>query len=128
LLPRIRHVAEVQQQLHLITTKGEHPMSQPAPAAPTRRQKLLEKALEEISIGDPEKAETYIELALDEETAAPQLHEALELCEDVLSDLARLDDGTPSISALNLARAALTKAKGGAEACIELALPPDPEA
>jgi len=36
------------------------------------------------------------------------------LCEDVLSELARLDDGTPSISALNLARAAIAKAKGGA--------------
>ena len=39
--------------------------------------------------------------------------EALELCEDVLSDLARLDDGTPSISALNMVRAILAKAKRG---------------
>ena len=38
---------------------------------------------------------------------------ALRLCEDVLSDLARLDDGTPSISALNLVRAVLAKTKGG---------------
>jgi hypothetical protein len=45
--------------------------------------------------------------------AAPELLEALELCLDCLSDLARLDDGTPSISALNQARAAIAKAKGG---------------
>src|ERR1700679_4257089 len=48
-------------------------------------------------------------------TAAPELVEALELCEDVLSELARLDDGTPSISALNAARKAIAKAKGGAK-------------
>jgi hypothetical protein len=36
---------------------------------------------------------------------------ALELCADVLGELARLDDGTPSISALHLARAALDKVK-----------------
>jgi hypothetical protein len=47
--------------------------------------------------------------------AAPDLLGALELCEDVLSDLARLDDGTPSISALNLVRAVLAKVKGGAQ-------------
>jgi hypothetical protein len=45
--------------------------------------------------------------------AAPDMLEALELCEDALSDLARLDDGTPSISALNMARDAIAKAKGG---------------
>jgi hypothetical protein len=50
--------------------RKEHAMTQTA-HTPTRLQKLLEKALEEISIGDPEKAETYIELALAEETAAP---------------------------------------------------------
>ena len=38
-----------------------------------------------------------------------ELVAALELCVDALGDLARLDDGTPSISALHLARAALTK-------------------
>ncbi len=47
--------------------------------------------------------------------AAPDMLDALELCEDVLSDLARLDDGTPSISALNMARAAIAKAKGDAQ-------------
>jgi len=46
--------------------------------------------------------------------AAPELLDALELCEDALADLARLDDGTPSISALQSARAAIAKAKGGA--------------
>jgi len=38
--------------------------------------------------------------------------EALEVCEDVLSNLARLDDGTPSVRALNLARAAIARARG----------------
>ena len=37
---------------------------------------------------------------------------ALRLCEDVLSDLARIDDGTPSITALNLVRAVLATTKG----------------
>jgi len=37
--------------------------------------------------------------------AAPEMLEALELCVDVLSDLARLDDSTPSISALHAAPA-----------------------
>ena len=45
--------------------------------------------------------------------AAPEMLEALELCEDVLSELARSDDGTPSISALNMARAAIARANGG---------------
>ena len=39
---------------------------------------------------------------------------ALELCVDCLADLARLDDGTPSVSALHLARAAIAKATGDA--------------
>jgi hypothetical protein len=43
--------------------------------------------------------------------AASELLEALELCEDALSDLARLDDGTPSVSALLAARAAIAKAR-----------------
>jgi len=45
--------------------------------------------------------------------AAPQMFDALELCEDVLAELARLDDGTPSVSALNMTRHVLAKAKGG---------------
>ena len=44
--------------------------------------------------------------------AAGDLLEALELCADCLAELARLDDGTPSVSALNRARAALAKTKG----------------
>jgi hypothetical protein len=43
--------------------------------------------------------------------ASSDMLEALELCEEVLAELARLDDGTPSISALHLARAAIAKAK-----------------
>jgi hypothetical protein len=47
------------------------------------------------------------------ESERAEMLEALELCEEVLSDLARLDDGTPSISALNMIRAILAKAKRG---------------
>jgi hypothetical protein len=43
---------------------------------------------------------------------APDMLEALEVCEDLLSNLARLDDGTPSVRALNLARAAIARARG----------------
>ena len=43
--------------------------------------------------------------------AAGDMLEALELCADCLDDLARLDDGTPSISALSQARAAIARAK-----------------
>lgn len=47
--------------------------------------------------------------------AAPAMLEALRLCEEVLSDLARLDDGTPSVSALIMARDAILKATGEQE-------------
>jgi hypothetical protein len=47
--------------------------------------------------------------------AASAMLEALQLCEEVLSDLARLDDGTPSVSALNMARDAILKATGDQE-------------
>lgn len=47
--------------------------------------------------------------------AATDMLDALELCEDALANLARLDDGTPSISALHAARAAIAKAKPSAE-------------
>jgi hypothetical protein len=43
--------------------------------------------------------------------AATDMLAALELCEDALVELARLDDGTPSVSALHAARAAIAKAK-----------------
>jgi len=45
--------------------------------------------------------------------AAQDMLDALQLCEDVLSDLARLDDNTSSVSALNMTRAAIAKATGG---------------
>ena len=74
--------------------------------------------------------------ALRLQKAALDMLEALELCEDVLSELARSDDGTPSVSALDISRAAIAKAKGGevegsatptkAESKT-INLPPDPE-
>jgi hypothetical protein len=45
--------------------------------------------------------------------AAAEMLRVLELCEDMLSDLSRLDDGTPSVSALNATREVIAKAKGG---------------
>jgi hypothetical protein len=61
--------------------------------------------------------------------AAGDLFEALELCVDCLAELSRLDDGTPSVSALNQARAALAKATGDTAAATPARrLPPDPEA
>ena len=42
----------------------------------------------------------------------PAIFDALELCVDCLSELARLDDGTPSVSALDRARAAIARVKG----------------
>jgi len=61
--------------------------------------------------------------------AAGDTLEALELCVDCLADLARLDDGTSSISALNQARAAITRAKGKAASLTDNReqLPPDPK-
>jgi hypothetical protein len=47
------------------------------------------------------------------QSAASDLFAALKLCEDALSELARLDDGTLSISALNAARKAIAKVEGG---------------
>jgi hypothetical protein len=47
-------------------------------------------------------------------SASLDLLEALGLCEDALSELARLDDGTCSISALYATKAAIAKAKGDA--------------
>ena len=51
-----------------------------------------------------------IALANEKHDIENELAEALELCVDCLDELSRLDDGTPSVSALNLARAALAKA------------------
>jgi hypothetical protein len=44
--------------------------------------------------------------------AAGDLLEALELCVDCLAELSRLDDGTPSVSALGQGRAAIARATG----------------
>jgi hypothetical protein len=43
--------------------------------------------------------------------ASPEMLDALELCEDALAELSRLDDGTCSTSALIAAREALAKAR-----------------
>jgi hypothetical protein len=63
--------------------------------------------------------------------AAGDMLEALKLCADCLADLARLDDGTPSVSALNQARAAIARAKPETVATTIVGtaqpLPPDPE-
>ena len=63
--------------------------------------------------------------------AAGDMLEALELCVDCLADLARLDDGTPSISALTQARAAIAMAKRETVAAAIMGtarpLPLDPE-
>jgi hypothetical protein len=40
----------------------------------------------------------------------PKLSPVLGLCENALADLARLDDGTPSVAALHAVRAAIAKA------------------
>jgi len=70
--------------------------------------------VDEIVIRD--KAGKDVALWLSEErrlrSAAQDMLEALELCVDCLAELARLDDGgTPSLSALDQARAAIAKAK-----------------
>jgi hypothetical protein len=72
--------------------------------------------LEEIVVSDDSDAELAAWLSEDARLclAADDLLEALALCENALSDLARLDDGTCSVSALHAARAAIAKAKGGA--------------
>jgi hypothetical protein len=74
------------------------------------------KVLEEIVVTDERDAELATWLSEDARRclAADDLLDALELCEDALSDLARLDDGTCSVCALHAARDAIAKAKGGA--------------
>ena len=80
-----------------------------------------------VNIEDPQGNIVFEEVALDDCflryggekervlcDGAADMFLALKLCEEVLSDLARLDDGTPSVSALNMTRAALAKASGGA--------------
>ena len=70
-------------------------------------------SLNEVAVRDADGRELAVwqdnELRL--RLAAGDMLEALELCADCLADLARLDDGTPSISALTQARAAIAKGK-----------------
>ena len=54
--------------------------------------------------GEPERRLCY---------AAAEMLLVLELCENILTDLARLDDEVPSVSALNAAREVIAKAKAG---------------
>jgi hypothetical protein len=88
----------------------------------------------EIAVRDAEDSEVALwqgdELRL--RLAAGEMLEALELCVDCLADLARLDDGTPSISALEQARAAIARAKPETVPAAVIRgtarpLPPDPE-
>ena len=67
----------------------------------------------EIAVRDAGGAEValWLDDRLRLRLAAGDMLEALVLCVDCLADLARLDDRTPSISALNQARAAIAKAK-----------------
>lgn len=60
--------------------------------------------------GRETKPRVYLKPARRAEIAAQEMLEALRLCEEVLCDLARLDDGTPSVSALHMARTAIAKA------------------
>jgi hypothetical protein len=48
----------------------ENAMTETASSAPSSRRRLLERALEEISIGNPDKAQVYIELLLADEKVA----------------------------------------------------------
>ena len=93
------------------------------------------QSLNEIAVRDADGRELALwqdnELRL--RLAAGDMLEALELCVDCLADLARLDDGTPSISALTQARAAIARAKPETVAATvigtarPLPLPLDPE-
>jgi hypothetical protein len=71
--------------------------------------------INEIAVSDA--AEDEAALWQDEDLrlrlAAGDLFDALELCVDCLADFARLDDGTPSVSALEQARAAIARVKKG---------------
>jgi hypothetical protein len=62
--------------------------------------------------------------------AAADMLAALELCVDCLADLSRLDDGAPSVTALDQARAAIAKAKEqpAHRTPGRRCLPPDPDA
>jgi hypothetical protein len=64
----------------------------------------------EIAVSDAagDEAALWQDEGLRLRLAAGDLFDALELCVDCLADLARLDNGTPSVSA----RAAIARAKG----------------
>lgn len=85
----------------------------------------------EISVRDAKGCEVALwqddELRL--RLAADDMLEALELCVDCLEEPERDKDGTPSTSALDLARAAIAKAKGQPASATGTSkrLPPDPE-
>ena len=85
----------------------------------------------EIAVSDAEGDE--VALWQDEDLrlrlAAGDMLDALELCVECLSDLSRLDDGTPSVSALDRARAAIARVKGDAicRGARPRKLMPDPE-
>ena len=68
----------------------------------------------EIAIGDASRRRVV--LWQDEDLrlrlAAGDLFDVLELCVECLSELTRLDDGTPSFSALDRGRAAIARAGG----------------
>lgn len=91
------------------------------------------RSVNEIALRDADG--NHVALWQDDELclrlAAGEMLEALELCADCLADVARLDDGTPSISALNQARAAIARAKPETVAATIVGtarpLPPDPE-
>jgi hypothetical protein len=67
----------------------------------------------EVSVADGDETALWQDEDLRLRLAAGDLFDALELCVDCLADLARLDDGTPSVSALEQARAAIARVKKG---------------
>jgi len=65
----------------------------------------------EITGQDGDELAVWRDDGLRLQLASSDMLEALLLCEEVLAELARLDDGTPSISTLHLARAAIAMAE-----------------
>lgn len=78
-----------------------------------------------VSIEDPDGGMPFSDVPLDGhflglEKERAEMLEALELCADALSDLVRTDDGTPSISALGMARKILARADKSGIAALAL--------
>jgi hypothetical protein len=69
--------------------------------------------INEIAVSDAagDEAALWQEEDLRLRLAAGDLFDALELCVDCLAELSRTDDGTPSVSALAQARAAIARVK-----------------